>query len=247
MKLTIYTEKRNDFNKESIDIKQQLKDLLNIECNVRLLNGYTVENIEEKDITNAIRHVFSEPMIDIVYEAIPNTKGLILAREPLPGQYDQRSDSAIQCIKCLDFESEPTVKSFQVILFDRHLNDVEQAKFIKYWINPVEMRLKDLEKDNLIIDQINEPVLLDFCNWDEFALKQFLVKQSAAMTLDDIKLIQAYFNEKLNRDLSYTEFKVLDTYWSDHFRNTKFETENTDNSNKKRIIKKDHDNAVYKF
>jgi len=228
MKLTVYTEKRNDFNQESIDIKQQLKNLLNIECNVRLLNGYTVENIEEKDITNAIRHVFSEPMIDIVYETIPKTNGLILAREPLPGQYDQRSDSAIQCIKCLDFESEPMVKSFQVILFDRNLDEVEQAKFIKYWINPVEMRLKDLDKESLVVDEIIEPLLLDFCNWDESILKQFLVNQSAAMTFDDLKLIQSYFNEKLKRDLSYTEFKVLDTYWSDHCRHTTFETEISD-------------------
>ncbi len=228
MKLTVYTEKRNGFNQEAINLKAQLKNLLDIECDIRILNGYTVENIEEKDITNSINHVFSEPMVDIVYESIPKNDGHICAREPLPGQYDQRSDSAIQCIKCLDFESEPNVKTFQVVLFNRNLTDNEHSKFIKYWINPVEMRLKNLVEDNQTVDVINEPLLLNFCKWEEVELIQFLKDQSAAMTLDDLKLIQTYFNEYLHRDLTYTEFKVLDTYWSDHCRHTTFETEITD-------------------
>lgn len=227
MKRTIYTEKRNGFNQEALNLKQQLKNLLDIECELRVLNGYTIENIDEKDITNAIQHVFSEPMVDRVYESIPMNDGQIYAREPLPGQYDQRSDSAIQCIKCLDFESEPNVKTFQVVLFNRMLTNHEHLKFIKYWINPVEMRLKNLIEDDQTIEIIKEPLLQNFCKWEELKLIQFLKDQSAAMTLDDLKLIQSYFNNHLHRDLTFTEFKVLDTYWSDHCRHTTFETEIT--------------------
>jgi len=228
MKITVFTEKKNDFAQDSKELKTQLKNLLNIDCNMRFLNGYTIQNIIESDIDKAITHVFSEPMVDTVHQTLPLNLGTIFAREPLPGQYDQRSDSATQCLKCLNFDSEPNVKSFQVVLFDRILSLDEQNRFIRFWINPVEMRLKDLNREIVVVEKKDEPSLVDFCMWDEIKLKQFLSEHSAAMTIDDFKLIQAYFIEHLHRDLSFTEFKVLDTYWSDHCRHTTFETEITD-------------------
>ncbi|NTW91406.1 MAG: phosphoribosylformylglycinamidine synthase, partial [Erysipelotrichaceae bacterium] len=228
MKITVYTEKRDNFNQDSLDLKRQCSELLQIDCDVRVLNGYTVENINEEDVNKAIKYVFSEPMVDIIYNQLPLSIGTTLAREPLPGQYDQRSDSAIQCLKCLNFESNPSVKSFQVILFNRVLNDDETNRFIKYWINPVEMRVKELSKDTNEVDILEEPKISNFCEWNNDELNKFLKSEGAAMTLDDIKLIQNYFIENEKRDISYTEFKVLDTYWSDHCRHTTFETEITD-------------------
>ena len=228
MKITVYTEKRDNFNQDSLDLKRQCSELLQIDCEVRVLNGYTVENINEEDVNKAIKYVFSEPMVDIIYNQLPLSIGTTLAREPLPGQYDQRSDSAIQCLKCLNFESNPSVKSFQVVLFNRVLNDDETNRFIKYWINPVEMRVKELSKDTNEVDVQEEPKISNFCEWNKDELNKFLKSEGAAMTLDDIKLIQNYFIENEKRDISYTEFKVLDTYWSDHCRHTTFETEITD-------------------
>lgn len=228
MNKTIYTEKRNGFAQDSIDLKSQCHTLLQIDCDVRVLNGYSVTDISSNDVDKAIKYVFSEPMVDNVLETLPKVNGTIIAREPLPGQYDQRSDSAVQCLKCLNFDSNPSVKSFQVVLFNRYLSKDEEIRFIKYWINPVEMRVKELDKEINQIEVQEEPQIINFCEWTEHELKLFLVKESAAMTLDDIKLIQDYFKTHENRDLSYTEFKVLDTYWSDHCRHTTFETEITD-------------------
>lgn len=228
MKVTVYTEKRNGFAQDAIDLKQQALNLLQIECDVRVLNGYAVDDISSNDVDKAIKYVFSEPMVDKVYDKLPHTTGTIIAREPLPGQYDQRSDSAVQCLKCLDFESNPIVKSFQVVLFNRVLSKEEENRFIKFWINPVEMRVKELNKEVIQIETQNEPNIEDFCLWTDQELKIFLKKESAAMSIDDLKLIQDYFKQNENRDLTYTEFKVLDTYWSDHCRHTTFETEITD-------------------
>ncbi|MHB8096607.1 MAG: AIR synthase-related protein, partial [Erysipelotrichaceae bacterium] len=228
MKITVYTEKRNGFAQDAIDLKQQALNLLQIECDVRVLNGYAVDDISSNDVDKAIKYVFSEPMVDKVYDKLPHTTGTIIAREPLPGQYDQRSDSAVQCLKCLDFESNPIVKSFQVVLFNRVLSKEEENRFIKFWINPVEMRVKELNKEVIQIETQNEPNIEDFCLWTDQELKIFLKKESAAMSIDDLKLIQDYFKQNENRDLTYTEFKVLDTYWSDHCRHTTFETEITD-------------------
>ena len=228
MKVTVYTEKRIGFEQDSINLKQQALNLLQIECDVRVLNGYTVEDIDTNDIDKAIKYVFSEPMVDKVYESLPISSGTIIAREPLPGQYDQRSDSAIQCLKCLNFESNPNVKSFQVVLFNRVLSVEEENRFIKFWINPVEMRVKELKEEVYQTEIQSEPKIKDFCLWTDQELKIFLKKESAAMSIDDLKLIQDYFKEHENRDLTYTEFKVLDTYWSDHCRHTTFETEITD-------------------
>lgn len=228
MNLIVYTEKRNGFAQDSIDLKSQCHNLLQIDCDVRVLNGYTVNDISSNDIDKAIKYVFSEPMVDNVFDTLPKVNGTIIAREPLPGQYDQRSDSAVQCLKCLNFESNPSVKSFQVVLFNRVLSKDEENRFIKFWINPVEMRVKELDKEINLIDIQKEPKINDFCEWTDFDLQAFLKKESAAMTMDDLKLIQDYFKIHEKRDLSYTEFKVLDTYWSDHCRHTTFETEITD-------------------
>ena len=167
MKLTVYTEKRNGFAQDAIELKQQALSLLQIECDVRVLNGYTVDDISTNDIDKAIKYVFSEPMVDKVHDKLPHTIGTIIAREPLPGQYDQRSDSAVQCLKCLDFESNPSVKSFQVVLFNRVLSKEEENRFIKFWINPVEMRVKELNKEVIQIETQNEPNIEDFCLWTE--------------------------------------------------------------------------------
>ena len=201
MNLIVYTEKRNGFAQDSIDLKSQCQNLLQIDCDVRVLNGYTVNDISSNDIDKAIKYVFSEPMVDNVFDTLPKVNGTIIAREPLPGQYDQRSDSAVQCLKCLNFESNPSVKSFQVVLFNRVLSKDEENRFIKFWINPVEMRVKELDKEINLIDIQKEPKINDFCEWTDFDIQAFLKKESAAMTMDDLKLIQDYFGSDSIRNL----------------------------------------------
>lgn len=220
----ILIEKREGFNQEAIALSEQCKALLNMNVNCRLINGYEVTELEDKKLNEAIQHVFSEPMVDKVVQFFGLDSMPIIAREPLPGQYDQRADSAEQCLRLLDAKNQSTVKTFQVVLFDRELDSAERERFIRYWINPVEMREKQFDAEEMSTVSEAERELSGFIDWSKDQCEVFRQAQGAAMRLEDLLLIQTYFKDHIHRDLSYTEFKVLDTYWSDHCRHTTFES-----------------------
>ena len=220
----ILIEKREGFNQEAIALSEQCKALLNLNVNCRLINGYEVTELEDEKLNEAIQHVFSEPMVDEALASFDFHSIAMLAREPLPGQYDQRADSAEQCLRLLDAKNQSKVKTFQVVLFDRELDSTERERFIRYWINPVEMREKKFDLHEMSSVPKAELELNGFIYWSKAQCEAFRQTQGAAMRLEDLLLIQAYFKEHLQRDLSFTEFKVLDTYWSDHCRHTTFES-----------------------
>lgn len=224
MKLRCFIQKKNGFDHESRNLSHILRNQLDIQTDVELLNGYDVEGLDKHKVSEAISQVFSEVMIDDVYETLPHANGSVILREPLPGQYDQRADAAMQCLRLLKSENKSTVKTFEVALFDTVLSAEEEERFIHYWVNPIEMRVKKLEQE-ILIDEIAsfEGEIKGFTKLDEKGIFAFLKEEKAAMSLDDLQLIQDYFKD-INRNPTRTEFKVLDTYWSDHCRHTTFET-----------------------
>lgn len=220
----ILIEKREGFNQEASALNQQCQSLLNINVQCRLINGYEVTHLENNDLEEAIRHVFSEPMVDKVLRPFDFNTKTMLAREPVPGQYDQRADSAEQCLRLLNVDNQSKVTTFQLVIFDRALTETERQRFIRYWINPVEMREKRFDEAEMHTVPEAEIELTGFIHWSKDQCEAFRQTQGAAMRLEDVLLIQAYFKEHMHRDLAYTEFKVLDTYWSDHCRHTTFES-----------------------
>jgi phosphoribosylformylglycinamidine synthase len=224
MKLRCFIQKKTGFDHESNALSQILQTQLDIQANVRLLIGYDVEGLGQRWKTEAISRVFSEAMIDDVFETLPSCEGSVILREPLPGQYDQRADAAMQCLKLLDGENTSIVKTFEVALFDQTLTEAQEIRFVHYWVNPVEMRVKKLNQEILLDEtQTDEGEIEGFTKLDEEGIFSFLKTEKAAMSSDDLRLIQDYFTYQ-HRNPTRTEFKVLDTYWSDHCRHTTFET-----------------------
>ncbi len=224
MKLRCFIQKKEGFDAESHALSNVLQTQLDIQANVRILNGYDIEGLKDEFTSAALAHVFSEAMIDDVLDVLPQSDGSVMLREPLPGQYDQRADAAMQCLKLLDSTSETLVKTFEVALFDCKLFDMEEIRFIHYWVNPVEMRVKKLNQE-MQLDETEsfEGEIEGFTTFGEEEIFTFLQNEKAAMSFDDLHLIQDHFKE-LKRNPTHTEFKVLDTYWSDHCRHTTFET-----------------------
>jgi phosphoribosylformylglycinamidine synthase len=225
MKFRLFVQKRNDIDAHSASLSESVRQQLMIDAQVTVLNGYDIDDLDESYWDNAIARVFSEPMTDMVYLRLPKVVGTVIVKEPLPGQYDQRADSAQQCLRLLDTDTQAIVKTFEVAMFDTELSEEECTSFIHYWINPIESRQKDLDMDIEIEERVSdEGEIREFCAFDDEQLKQFLVDQQAAMSFEDIRLVQRFFIEHENRNPTRTEFKVLDTYWSDHCRHTTFET-----------------------
>ena len=225
MKFRLFVQKRSDVDSLSASLTESVKHQLSIDADVTIVNGYDIIDLDESYLDVAIDRVFSEPMIDIVYSLLPETFGTVVVKEPLPGQYDQRADSAQQCLRLLDADTIAIVKTFEVAMFDKELSDEECSAFIQYWINPIESRQKDLNQEMMIEEEISdEGETQGFCDFTENQLRQFLISEQAAMSLEDIQLIQRFFTDHENRNPTRTEFKVLDTYWSDHCRHTTFET-----------------------
>jgi phosphoribosylformylglycinamidine synthase len=225
MKFRLFVQKRNDIDSHSASLSDSVRQQLMIDAQVTVFNGYDIDDLDESYWDVAIARVFSEPMTDMVYLRLPKVVGTVIVREPLPGQYDQRADSAQQCLRLIDADTSATVKTFEVAMFDTELSDEECLSFIRYWINPIESRQKDLDCDVEIEENVSdEGEIQKFTAFNDVQLKEFLVNQQAAMSFEDIKLIQRFFSENENRNPTRTEFKVLDTYWSDHCRHTTFET-----------------------
>ena len=224
----IYVEKKPGFDGEAKDLCRELKELLGITRlqNLRLVNRYDVEGIDEALFEKAIPTVFSEPPVDVTYNALPAAPH-IFAVEYLPGQFDQRADSASQCIQLLSQGERPDVRSARVYLLDGDLTEEDLAAIKKYVINPVEAREADLaERTTLKMDFAvpTEVETLDgFTALDDAALETFRTEKGLAMDHADIVFCQQYFRSE-HRDPTITEIRLIDTYWSDHCRHTTFGT-----------------------
>lgn len=224
----IYVEKKEGLAHEADSLKNDIRELLQISAltDLRILNRYDVENIDADLFEYCKNTVFSEPQLDIVTEDCDKAD-VVFAVEFLPGQFDQRADSAAQCIQLISQIEKPIVKSAKVYLLYGNLSDIELAQIKKYVINPVEAREASLEKAETLKTNYDIPttvkLLEGFCALDDAELEKFMNEQGLAMDFDDIKFCQNYFKSE-NRDPYITEIKMIDTYWSDHCRHTTFLT-----------------------
>lgn len=226
----VFVEKKAGFNVESQILLKDFKDNLGIEAleDVRVLNKYILGDMEEEQYVRTVNTILSEAPVDRVYEENfeIGQDEIAFGVEYLPGQYDQRADSASECIMLLTEEEKVPVKSSKVIILKGNLNEEEIKKIKSYYINPVDSReVSPLSK--VLEENLEEPnevqVLNGFLDLNEEGLKNFHREKSLAMSLEDLKMIRDYFKLE-DRNPTITEIKVIDTYWSDHCRHTTFET-----------------------
>ncbi|MGM9646573.1 MAG: phosphoribosylformylglycinamidine synthase [Eubacteriales bacterium] len=226
----IYVEKKKELANEAKSLLSEINGLLQISSvtDVRFFNRYDVENITPELFDYAVKTVFSEPQLDLTYPDLPATAGAaVVATEYLPGQFDQRADSAAQCIQIISCGDRPTVRTAKVYYFYGTPTEEEMATIKKHIINPVEAREASLAPFDTLKTEYAIPTevatLGGFTKLDEAGLASFLKEQGLAMDLDDLKFCQNYFISE-DRDPTITEIKMIDTYWSDHCRHTTFLT-----------------------
>lgn len=229
MNYRIFVEKRPGFDLEAKRLENELKESLQLKGleKVRLLNCYDIFKIDSLELEKAKKLIFSEVVTDIVTEKLDNKGAKYFAIEFLPGQFDQRADSAMQCLNLIsDKNQETVVTSGRVIILEGNISTEDLERVKKYYINPVEMREKSLEKLEIESgEQAQEvPVYNGFIGYKAAELENFRKELGLAMTFADIAFVQEYFKNTERRDPTETEIKVLDTYWSDHCRHTTFET-----------------------
>ena len=226
----IYAEKKKELAQEAAALLSEIQGFLGIPAatEVRILNRYDVEHITPERFEEAVRTVFSEPQVDNVYTDLPEFDGAVFAVEPLPGQFDQRSDSAEQCIQLMSGGERPLVRAAKVYLLAGDLTEEEIAAVQKHVVNPVESRLASLDKPETLVMRYEIPTEVDsvagFTAWSDDALEAFRKEKGLAMDFDDIVCCRDYFKNEEQRDPTITEIRVLDTYWSDHCRHTTFLT-----------------------
>lgn len=225
----IYVEKKPGLDYEAQGVYSELKNTLGISSveGVRLFNRYDAEKISRELFEKSLLTVFSEPQLDNISETLPPVDGRIFAVEYLPGQFDQRADSAAQCIQILSCGARPIVRTARVYVLAGNISDADFEKAKKFLINPVEAREAALECFETLDAVYPEPAkvkLIDgFCKLDRAGLEAMVSKLGLAMDADDIAFCQNYFiSEK--RDPTITEIRMIDTYWSDHCRHTTFLT-----------------------
>ena len=225
----IYVEKKKELANEAKALLSDARNLLGIRSldDVRVINRYDVENITEELFRYAVNTVFSEPQLDRTYDEIDSDGRVCFAVEYLPGQFDQRADSAAQCIQIISQGERPLIRSAKVYLLTGDLTDAEVAEIQKYVINPVEARLADLEKPQTLKTNYEIPTTVKtldgFIDLSREELEAFVRDYGLAMDADDIAFCQAYFRSE-KRNPTITEIRMIDTYWSDHCRHTSFLT-----------------------
>ncbi|MBP3700572.1 MAG: phosphoribosylformylglycinamidine synthase, partial [Lachnospiraceae bacterium] len=226
----IYVEKKDGLQGEAASLLNELRSLLGITAlnGLRLINRYDVEGLEEDVFQRAVQTVFSEPQVDDTYTVCPGEDCAVFAVESLPGQFDQRADSASQCIQLMTQGERPIVRTAKVYLMTGDLTETDLEKIKKYLINPVECREAGMEPVETLRQEYDIPTAVKtiegFIQMDEAALSDLLDQLGLAMDLDDLKFLQNYFKEDEQRDPTITEIRVVDTYWSDHCRHTTFST-----------------------
>ena len=228
----IYVEKRPDYAVRADELTKEFRSYLGLkDVSVRELVRYDVENLSDEVFEKAIITVFSEPPVDMVYrEEFPHTDDeFIFSMEALPGQFDQRADSAEQCVKLLDETAEPVIKSGVTYAIKGTLTEEDKKTIEEYVVNPVDSRVTDQTKPDTLIQTFPEPddvkIFDGFRDMADDDFKALYDSLGLAMTYKDFLWIKKYFAEEENRDPSMTEIRVLDTYWSDHCRHTTFATE----------------------
>ena len=228
----IYVEKKNDYAVKAKELHEELSNYLGIHADqVRVLIRYDVENVSDETYEKAKMTVFSEPPVDDIYEeSYPFDEGdYRFSVEYLPGQFDQRADSAEQCVKLLNENENPIIKSATTYVIKGTLSESDRQAIEKHCINPVDSRLADEQKPDSIEDRFDEPadvaIVEGFKDMPEARLKTLYDGLGLAMTFKDFQHIQNYFHSDEHRDPTMTEIRVLDTYWSDHCRHTTFATE----------------------
>ena len=228
----VYVEKKPDFAVKAKELKHEIKHYLGITTveAVRVLIRYDVENISEETYKKALYTVFSEPPVDDIYEeTFDYGDAKVFTVEFLPGQFDQRADSAEQCVKLLNENEEPIIRSAITYVIEGNITDEQFEAIKKHCINPVDSRAIGMEKPDTLVQEFDDPadvIIFDgFKDMAEDKLKELYSSLNLAMTFKDFLHIQNYFKNEEKRDPSMTEIRVLDTYWSDHCRHTTFSTE----------------------
>ncbi len=226
----VYVEKKPGLAHEAAGLMNEVKHLLGIAAleDLRVLNRYDVEMADESLFRRAVRTVFSEPQVDVAYDALPQGRYVAFAVEPLPGQFDQRADSASQCIQLMTQADRPAVRTAKVYLLQGALTAGDVEKIKKHLINPVECREADLRPLDSLQEQFVLPqkvaTVEGFISMDRAGLGALQDKLGLAMDVDDLQFLQNYFRSDEKRDPTITEIRVVDTYWSDHCRHTTFST-----------------------
>ena len=229
----IYVEKKPAYAVEAKALLEDIRDYLGIKSvtNVRVMNRYDIENLSEDVLATAKTTVFSEPPVDYLYEeTLPeDVKGIRFSVEYLPGQFDQRADSAQQCVNLLAEDEEPVIRSAKTYVVEGDVTAEDIEKIKAFCINPVDSRESKEEKPETLVTVFEEPadvkIFTGFQTMPEDELKALYESLNLAMTFKDFQFIQSYFAGEEKRDPSMTEIRVLDTYWSDHCRHTTFQTE----------------------
>lgn len=228
----IFVEKKPAFAIQAKELQSEIKSYLGIKTvtHVRVLIRYDMEHISEDTYQKALKTVFSEPPVDEVYEETFDAAGAnVFSVEYLPGQYDQRADSAEQCVKLLNENEEPIIRSATTYVIEGEVDRNQLAAIKNHCINPVDSRETGLEKPQTLVDEFEEPedvkIFDGFQDMPEKELRELYDSLGLAMTFKDFLHIQNYFKGEEKREPSMTEIRVLDTYWSDHCRHTTFSTE----------------------
>ena len=231
----VYAEKKPAYAVAAKELQSEIKSYLGIKTvtGVRVLIRYDIENVSEETYKKALGTVFFEPPVDDVYEENFELNGAkTFSVEYLPGQFDQRADSAEQCLKLLKEEEEPIIRTATTYVIEGEITDAELEAIKNYCINPVDSRETGMEKPDTLVTEFEEPadvaVFDGFMDMEEKAFKDLYDSLGLAMTFKDFLHIQNYFKNEEKRNPSMTEIRVLDTYWSDHCRHTTFSTELTD-------------------
>jgi phosphoribosylformylglycinamidine synthase len=228
----IYVEKKPPYAVRAKELLEEIRSYLGIKGlkNVRILIRYDIENISDETFENALGTVFSEPPVDLLYrETFPwDKQDRIFSVQYLPGQFDQRADSAEQCLKLLNENEKPTIYCATTYVLSGEINEEEYGKIKSYCINPVDSREVDERKPETLKSEYEEPSdvpVIDFITMSETKLYDLFLSLNLAMTFKDFLHIQKYFATEEKRNPTMTEIRVLDTYWSDHCRHTTFLTE----------------------
>ncbi|MDR2868545.1 MAG: phosphoribosylformylglycinamidine synthase, partial [Bacteroidales bacterium] len=224
----LFVEKKEQFQIEANGLKSELNHQLRLHIKeLRLINVYDIFDVDEALIEKAKTTVFSEPVTDNVFNQVETANYHAFAIEFLPGQFDQRADSARQCLSLIDPKNGAIIRSAKLILLDPGVSLEEVEKIKKYAINEVEAREKNMHifEPPEQVSAKEVPVIKGFISFNKEEIEQFRLQLSLAMSNEDILFVQYYFKTQEHRDPTETEIKMLDTYWSDHCRHTTFETE----------------------
>ena len=232
----VYVEKKPEFAVQAKELRHEVKSYLGIKTvkNVRVLIRYDVENLSDATFERACNGVFAEPPVDVLYrEDFPREESdHIFSVEFLPGQFDQRADSAAQCVQFIKEDELPVIKTATTYVIEGEISEEEMEAIKAHCINPVDSRETGLEKPETLVTKFEEPadvkIFDGFKDMPEAELKELYSSLGLAMTFKDFQHIQNYFKGEEHRDPSMTEIRVLDTYWSDHCRHTTFSTELTE-------------------